>query len=99
MSLLLNPQKARTLYIYSSNLINHRMKKTLQLIAALALSFFALESKAQLADGSVAPNFTFTDMNGNTQDLYTYLNAGKSVVIDISATWCSPCWMFHTNNN
>ena len=48
------------------------MKKTLSLIAAMALAFSVSETKAQLADGSTASNFTFTDMNGNSQDLYTY---------------------------
>ncbi|MBI3502087.1 MAG: T9SS type A sorting domain-containing protein [Bacteroidetes bacterium] len=73
------------------------MKKTLHILAALALAFSFGETKAQLADGSTAPNFTFTDMKGNTQDLYTYLNAGKVVVIDVSATWCNPCWVYHTS--
>lgn len=73
------------------------MKKTLSFLSALVLSVCTLESNAQLPDGSIAPNFTFTDMNGNTQDLYTYLNSGKSVVIDIFATWCSPCWDYHTS--
>ncbi len=75
------------------------MKKLLQLAAVIALTFCTVESKAQLADGSTAQNFTFTDMNGNTQDLYTYLNAGKVVVIDVSATWCNPCWNYHNSGN
>ncbi len=38
------------------------------------------------------PNFNVTDINGNTHDLYSYLNAGKTVYIDFFATWCNPCW-------
>ncbi len=51
--------------------------------------------EAQLADGAIAPDFTFTDINGNTQHLYDYLDQGKHVVLDISATWCVPCWNYH----
>ena len=70
------------------------MKKIITLAAAVSM-LLASESKAQLKNGSIAPNFTFTDINGNTQDLYTYLNSGKTVFIDVSATWCGPCWSFH----
>ncbi len=74
------------------------MKKPLHIIAALALAFSAMETKAQLPDGSTAPDFTFTDMNSVSQNLYTYLNAGKVVVIDVSAIWCAPCWSYHNTN-
>ncbi len=69
------------------------MKK---ILSALLLVIFQTNfSYSQLVDGSTAPDFTFTDISGNTQNLYSYLNAGKYVAIDISATWCHPCWLYH----
>lgn len=57
----------------------------------------AWKAPAQLADGAIAPDFTFTDINGNSQNLYSYLDQGKYVVLDISATWCVPCWDYHNS--
>jgi len=50
---------------------------------------------AQLPNGSVAPDFTLTDIDGVSHNLYTYLDQGKTVFIDVSATWCGPCWNYH----
>lgn len=68
------------------------MKKTL-LTALIALT--GLCANAQLPNGSIAPDFTATDINGVEHHLYDYLAEGKTVILDISATWCNPCWLYH----
>lgn len=69
------------------------MKKILTLIAGVALT--ATAAFAQLTNGSTAPNWTLTDINGNSWTLYTLTAQGKTVFIDVSATWCGPCWNYH----
>ncbi|NND76866.1 MAG: T9SS type A sorting domain-containing protein [Flavobacteriales bacterium] len=64
------------------------------LLLALATFFLAFTSSAQLPDGSIAPDWTFTDINGNSHTLYDDLDAGKTVIIDVMATWCGPCWSY-----
>lgn len=71
------------------------MKKTLLSIALLVAGFSA---KAQLPDGSIAPNWTFTDINGTSHTLYDYLDDGYTVFIDVSAAWCGPCWSYHNTH-
>jgi len=68
------------------------MKKIL-LIATVALLSFN-NAQAQLPDGSVGPDFTLTDVDGVTHNLYTYLNDGYTVFIDLYAVWCGPCWSY-----
>jgi hypothetical protein len=79
------------------------MKKLV--FSALILASTTFSSNAQLADGSIAPDFTVTayqswlstsGMNNNgTYNLYDYLDAGYTVILDVSATWCGPCWNHH----
>lgn len=69
-----------------------------QFLLSVAVFLFAFNSaQSQLSSGSPAPAFTVTDLDGNTHDLYSYLNSGVSVIIDVSATWCGPCWSYHNS--
>lgn len=42
-----------------------------------------------------APDFTLTDLNGESFNLYEKLGENKAVLIDFSTTWCGPCWSLH----
>jgi len=70
------------------------MKKLFLSIATLVVS---IQGFAQI--GATAPNFNVTDINGNTIRLYEdILDLGLIAVVDVSATWCGPCWSLHQSN-
>lgn len=70
------------------------MKKISTLILVL-MGLFTTQAHAQLPAGSIAPDFTTTDLNGNEVNLYSLLDQGYTVILDFSATWCGPCWNYH----
>lgn len=72
------------------------MKKALLTASAAVLLSGAVS--AQLPDNSVCPDFTGTDLNGNSHNLYSLLDSGYTVFIDVSATWCGPCWNYHNTH-
>ena len=43
------------------------------------------------AYAQTAPNLVVADMEGKTHNLYEYLDAGKSVLLDFFITDCIPC--------
>lgn len=66
-------------------------KKLLCGLAALTLSFSAV--------AQTAPDFSVTDIEGNQINLYAdILDQGIIAVVDVSATWCGPCWSLHESH-
>lgn len=71
------------------------MNKLPALILLLAVT---CRVSAQLPQGAVVPDFTAQDINGQTWHLYDLLDQGKVVILEISATWCPPCWAYHNGH-
>lgn len=71
------------------------MKKLFTLFAVVALAF---QVDAQ-SFGQTAPDFTVEDIDGNEISLYAdILDLGIIAIVDVSATWCGPCWTLHESH-
>lgn len=53
--------------------------------------FYMTQSGLSQPDSEQFPDFTHTDITGETHHLYDYLDDGKTVIIDVFATWCPIC--------
>jgi len=69
------------------------MKKLLLLIAVFTFSFGNAQT-GMLNGTGYAPDITVTDLNGNSHNLYSYLNSGKIVVLELFSTTCGHCQQY-----
>ncbi len=65
-----------------------------QLIYVFILLFPGFVS-AQIPNGSMAPNFEVTDLDGVSHTLYDYLAEEYYVVVYFMATWSESSWAYH----
>lgn len=64
----------------------------------LSLLFVIQDIKAQLPNGSIAPDFTITDINNQSHQLYDILDSGYSVVIQFFTAYDGPSWNYHNDD-
>lgn len=71
------------------------LRVMIRLIGTIFLLLASGWCYAQLPDGTVAPDFTLTDYDGEEHHLYGYLDADKTVILKVFAAHCPACWNYH----
>ena len=46
----------------------------------------------------MSPDWTATDINGDSHNLYALLDSGYTVIMDFVTTWCPPCIQYHQSH-
>ena len=65
------------------------MKQILLLVLGMCMTY---NINAQFG---TAHQFIVTDIKGEVHSLQEILDSGRLVIVDVSATWCPPCWTVH----
>lgn len=81
------------------------MKKTKQFMMLMAMVAMSSTVFAQLPDGSYGKDISMKKLSSDGTvitdtvcTIYEHTNAGKAVIMDVSAVWCAPCWSYHTGH-
>lgn len=81
------------------------MKKTRQFMMLIAMMAISTTLFAQLPDGSYGKDISMKKLSSDGSvitdticTIYEHTNAGKAVIMDVSAIWCGPCWSYHTGH-
>lgn len=76
------------------------MKFNLFLIAVAIYPLLTIAQNPANSSGIVYPfiDFTLMDTDGNWHTLSSYLNSGKTVILDFMEPECGPCWDYHSTH-